>query len=116
MTAVHPLTATDLHIAELLTGGVSAQRILAIGQYRTAWGPQDVAYVHAYLTVRDAERQAEEDRIDREAQAEHGRKGGRPRLPIEHGTPRGYYQHRTRRKRACDECLAAHRVDRGGVA
>jgi len=90
----HPLTATDLHIAELLTGGVSAQRILAIGQYRTAWGPQDVAYVHAYLTVRDAERQAE--------QAE-------PRPPVreECGEYRGVSMHKRRGEPVCDPCREA---------
>ena len=64
----HPLTATDLHIAELLTGGVSAQRILAIGRHRRSWGPDDIAYVHAYLTDRAVEREVERERLAAEQQ------------------------------------------------
>jgi hypothetical protein len=33
---------------------------------------------------------------------------GRPPAPREHGTERGYRQHRTRREDACDPCRAAH--------
>lgn len=33
---------------------------------------------------------------------------GRPRLPREHGTERGYQQHRTWRDPACGRCLLAH--------
>ena len=39
-----------------------------------------------------------------------GSKGGRLPLPREHGTDRGYYQHRHRREDACAGCKAAHRV------
>jgi len=34
--------------------------------------------------------------------------GGRSRLPVEHGTDRGYYQHRVRHESACLRCRAAH--------
>lgn len=34
--------------------------------------------------------------------------GGRRRLPVEHGTDRGYYQHRVRHELPCDPCCAAH--------
>lgn len=34
----------------------------------------------------------------------------RPRLPREHGTDRGYFQHRTAREEVCPDCRAAHRV------
>lgn len=34
--------------------------------------------------------------------------GGRRRLPVEHGTDRGYYQHRVRHEEACASCRAAH--------
>lgn len=35
-------------------------------------------------------------------------RGGRPRKPEEHGTERGYQQHRYRGTKACDVCRAAH--------
>lgn len=36
-------------------------------------------------------------------------KGGRPALPVEHGTDRGYFQHRYRRDLpACVPCRTAH--------
>lgn len=41
-----------------------------------------------------------------------GRAPGRPRLPREHGTDRGYYQHtRTYGEPACPPCRAAHAVE-----
>lgn len=36
------------------------------------------------------------------------KRGGRPALPREHGTERGYQQHRHRKEAACTECLDAH--------
>lgn len=33
---------------------------------------------------------------------------GRPRLPVEHGTQRGYDQHRARHEAACFACRRAH--------
>jgi hypothetical protein len=81
-----PLTATDLHIAQLLTGGVSVQRILAIGRYRASWGPDDVAYVHAWLAAR-----------------------ARPQP--ECGTAEGWALHRQRHERVCDDCRAARCKD-----
>jgi hypothetical protein len=33
------------------------------------------------------------------------------RLPREHGTPRGYWQHRDNGERTCAECRAAHAVE-----
>ena len=35
---------------------------------------------------------------------------GRRLLPVEHGTDRGYYQHRARIEPACAPCRAAHSV------
>ena len=77
-----PLTGTDLQIAHLLTGGVSIDRILAIGRYRGAWGPQDVAYVHHILT----EQQRPEPQC---------------------GTVEGWALHRQKHERVCDDCLRA---------
>lgn len=37
-----------------------------------------------------------------------GEKSNRRALPREHGTDRGYYQHRYRRETACAECRGAH--------
>ena len=34
--------------------------------------------------------------------------GGRRRLPVEHGTERGYQQHRVRHELPCLPCAAAH--------
>jgi hypothetical protein len=36
------------------------------------------------------------------------RTGGRPRAPREHGTERGYWQHRADHAPACPPCRAAH--------
>lgn len=33
---------------------------------------------------------------------------GRQRLPVEHGTDRGYHQHRVRHEEPCGACRAAH--------
>jgi len=79
------LTATALHIAELLTGGVSAQRILAIGAYRTAWGPDDVQYVAAWLAYQQRQRASE----------------------AECGTESGYKRHRRKHEAVCDLCRDA---------
>jgi hypothetical protein len=35
---------------------------------------------------------------------------GRPALPREHGTPRGWEQHRYRQERACGPCKHAHQL------
>jgi len=98
----HPLTATDLHIAQLLTGGVSAQRILAIGAYRSAWGPDDVAYVHAYLTARAVEREVERERLAAEQQRDR---------PIKSragcGTTAGAQRHVRHHERLCEPCRVA---------
>lgn len=34
--------------------------------------------------------------------------GGRRRLPVEHGTERGFHQHRARRELPCAACRLAH--------
>ncbi|MDL5205084.1 hypothetical protein [Streptomyces sp. ALI-76-A] len=50
----------------------------------------------------------------RHANAEAKRTKGTPtpsrRQPIEHGTLKGYKQHRYRDEQACDKCLEAHRL------
>lgn len=38
------------------------------------------------------------------------RPSGRPRLPREHGTERGFQQHRTDRTPPCGRCLYAHQL------
>ncbi len=38
------------------------------------------------------------------------------RQPIDHGTLKGYQQHRYRGETACDECLEAHRLYKRGAA
>ena len=38
----------------------------------------------------------------------HRRAAGRPPLPREHGTDRGYHQHRQQDEEACSACRAAH--------
>jgi hypothetical protein len=98
-----PLTATDLHIAQLLTGGVSVQRILAIGRYRAAWGPDDVAYVRGWLADRTVEREVERDRLAAEQQRE------RPPT-IRHaqcGTTAGARKHQRDHERLCEPCRVA---------
>jgi len=77
-----PLTGTDLQIAHLLTAGVSARRILAIGRYRNSWTPDDVAYVHAYLAHQHRQRATE----------------------AECGTESGYKRHRRKHETVCDAC------------
>lgn len=42
--------------------------------------------------------------------------GGRRRLPVEHGTDRGYFQHRTRGELPCQPCRAAHSAHNQRVA
>lgn len=54
------------------------------------------------------------ERLAAQAKAERAARGpllgGRPRLPREHGTDRGYGQHRYNGDEACAECTAAHAV------
>jgi len=95
----HPLTGPDMHIAELLTGGVSMQRILAIGRFRRSWGPQDVARVHAWMQERDARSKAELAQI-----AEL-----RPVVPsvARCGTEAGAKRHYRKHEKVCTACRIA---------
>lgn len=56
----------------------------------------------------------------RQANTEAKRTKGTPtpsrRQPIEHGTLKGYRQHRYRDETACDKCLEAHRLYKRGAA
>jgi len=44
------------------------------------------------------------------------RRGGRRPMPREHGSERGYQQHRTRHEPACGRCLYAHQIHNEAVS
>lgn len=95
MTDRPPLTTSGLEILRLHHADNSFGRICEVGARRGSWSPDDAAQVIADWGSRDVE------------PVSPGSGGGPKGYPREHGTPRGYYQHRSSGEKACEACLAA---------
>lgn len=113
-----PLTGTDLEILRRLNAGQHPAVIRHVGWYRQSWDVADIARVAAYRHALDAMNAADRARehAERKPAVTSGAKAGRQALPREHGTKRGYYQHRTHGEAACEDCLAGRRGEEGGAA